>query len=280
MSEMMDVVKANPDKQVMDYATKGRMLQILISYDQDSFIDWENGTCNFDNQDFIDVLEFCNTLPDDDDDSVWDDDDSTPVKVKKGKVLLANVSLSEPESVQEYQSYFTGESNFIGFPSNSGNGAYIDAFGLYGITSKSDVKEGAWAYIESSLTDVNENEYYYGVSPLKSVVEKQIAKSQEVSYVTDENGEYVVDENGEKIPEGTSSISYGDWDYTYHPVTDEEAEIFRNIINNAEPSQTSDQKVFEIIQEEAGAYFSGQKSPEDVAGIIQSRINIYINESR
>lgn len=280
VSEMLDVAKANPDKAVMDYATKGSMLQVLISYDQDSFIDWEKGTCNFDNQDFIDVLEFCNTLPDDDDDSVWDDDDSTPVKIKKGKVLLAPVSLAEPESIQEYQSYFTGESNFIGFPSNGGSGAYMDAFCLYGITSKSDVKEEAWAFIESSLTNVDDNGYYYGVSPLKSEIEKQIAKSQEVSYATDENGEYILDENGEKITEGTSSISYGDWDYTYHPVTDEEAEIFRNIINNAEPSQTSDQTVLDIIQEEAGAYFSGQKSPEDVAGIIQSRINIYINESR
>ena len=280
VSEMLDVAKANPDKAVMDYATKGSMLQVLISYDQDSFIDWEKGTCNFDNQDFIDVLEFCNTLPDDDDDSVWGDDDSTPVKIKKGKVLLAPVSLSEPESIQEYQSYFTGESNFIGFPSNGGSGAYMDAFCLYGITSKSDVKEGAWAFIESSLTNVDDNGYFYGVSPLKSEIEKQIAKSQEVSYATDENGEYILDENGEKITEGTSSISYGDWDYTYHPVTDEEAEIFRKIINNAEPSQTSDQTVLDIIQEEAGAYFSGQKSPEDVAAIIQSRINIYINESR
>ena len=42
---MMDVVKQHPDSQIIDYATKGRMLQILVSYDQDSFIDWENGTC-------------------------------------------------------------------------------------------------------------------------------------------------------------------------------------------------------------------------------------------
>ena len=125
---------------------------------------------------------------------------------------------------------------------------------------------------------VDKDDYRYDI--IKSEIEKQIAKSQEVSYATDENGEYILDENGEKITEGTSSISYGDWDYTYHPVTDEEAEIFRKIINNAEPSQTSDQTVLDIIQEEAGAYFSGQKSPEDVASIIQSRINIYINESR
>ncbi len=280
MSEMMDVVKQHPDSQIIDYATKSRMLQILVSYDQDSFIDWENGTCNFNNQDFIDVLEFCNTLPDDDDDSVWDDDDTTPVKIKKGKLLFATVSITEPESIQEYQSYFTGESNFIGFPSNDGCGAFMDAFGLYGITSKSDVKEGAWAFIETALTEADPNGYYYGISPLKSVIEERIAKDQEVSYAMDENGEYLVDENGEKVVEGTSSISYGDWEYTYHPVTDEEADLFRKIVNNAKPSQTSDSKLFDIILEEASAYFSGQKTPEDVAAIIQSRINIYINESR
>ncbi len=35
-----------------------------------------------------------------------------------------------------------------------------------------------------------------------------------MTYMTDENGEQILDENGNPIPEGgTSSISYGDWEY-------------------------------------------------------------------
>ena len=118
------------------------------------------------------------------------------------------------------------------------------------------------------------------MSPLKSEVEKQIAKAQKVEYVTDENGDYVLDDNGEKIIQGAGSIGYDDWEYTYHPVTDEEADIYRTLLNTAKVAKVADNKIYEIISEEAGAYFSGQKSPEEVASIIQSRVNIYIQETR
>ena len=41
-----------------------------------------------------------------------------------------------------------------------------------------------------------------------------------------------------------------------------------------------DDQVLSIIAEEAGAYFDGQKSVDDVAGVIQSRANIYMNENK
>ena len=41
-----------------------------------------------------------------------------------------------------------------------------------------------------------------------------------------------------------------------------------------------DQIVYDIIQEEAQAYFSGQKSALDTATIIQSRVTIYVNEQK
>lgn len=37
--------------------------------------------------------------------------------------------------------------------------------------------------------------------------------------------------------------------------------------------------LLKIVKEEAAAYFNGQKSVEDVAIIIQSRMSIYISEN-
>ncbi len=37
--------------------------------------------------------------------------------------------------------------------------------------------------------------------------------------------------------------------------------------------------IIRIINEEAGAYYSGQKSVEDAAGLIQNRIQVYVNEN-
>ncbi len=37
--------------------------------------------------------------------------------------------------------------------------------------------------------------------------------------------------------------------------------------------------VIQIISEEASAYFSGQKGIEDVTGVIQNRVQLYLNEN-
>ena len=41
-----------------------------------------------------------------------------------------------------------------------------------------------------------------------------------------------------------------------------------------------DMSIADIVTEQAAAYFSGQKSAEEVAKLIQSKANIYINEQR
>mgnify|MGYP000051941219 CR=1 FL=1 len=83
----------------------------------------------------------------------------------------------------------------------------------------------------------------------------------EVVTMTDENGEQILDENGNPIPEdGTSGISYGDWEYTYHTPTEEEIDILKDLISVAEPSSaTGNDEITNIITEEAEAFFKGSE---------------------
>lgn len=43
---------------------------------------------------------------------------------------------------------------------------------------------------------------------------------------------------------------------------------------------TYDQQIMVIVEEEAEAFFDNKKSAEEVAEIIQSRAEIYVNERR
>ena len=52
------------------------------------------------------------------------------------------------------------------------------------------------------------------------------------------------------------------------------------LINNASGASAFDQDIYDIISEEAQAFFEGQKTAQDVAAIIQSRASIYVNEQR
>ena len=43
---------------------------------------------------------------------------------------------------------------------------------------------------------------------------------------------------------------------------------------------TSNDSIYNIVSEQAQAFFAGQKSAEEVARLIQSKANIYVNEQR
>ena len=261
--------------------TKSGMLYTLLAYDLDSYIDWETGKCSFDSEDFQKVLEFVNTFPEEYD---WQNDDrSTPAKIQSGEVLLNMTGIYQLNSIQEEEAMFGEPVTYIGYPtSGGGSGTYMQASELYAITAKSSNKDGAWAFIENYLNQPFDDLYSYGLPARKSALDDMVEKALNVTYMTDENGEQILDENGNPIPEdGTSGISYGDWEYTYHTPTEEEINILKELISVAEPSSaTGNDEITNIITEEAEAFFKGQKSVADVAGVIQSRVQVYVNENR
>lgn len=60
--------------------------------------------------------------------------------------------------------------------------------------------------------------------------------------------------------------------------TEEDIVMLKDLFEKAEPVKASSSVIKNIIQEEAWGYFSGQKEVGDVAGAIQSRVSIYLNE--
>ena len=52
------------------------------------------------------------------------------------------------------------------------------------------------------------------------------------------------------------------------------------ILRSLKMKTSVDSKITEIINEESSAFFAGQKSAEETADIIQSRIKVYINETK
>jgi len=64
------------------------------------------------------------------------------------------------------------------------------------------------------------------------------------------------------------------------PMTTEEIQEMENFLFALDQPIVYDENLMNIIREEAAAYFEGQKSAEEVAKIIQSRVKIYVNENR
>lgn len=278
MEEIMEYAAAHPDAALFDYATKMQMLYYCMMFNDAEFVDWTTGECKFNSPEFRAIMEFVNEFPDDYD---WsEEEESTPVKLQEGKVLLNTEGIYEVRDIQLAEAMFDEPVTYIGFPTIDGTpGIALQASEMYGIASKSEHKEGAWEFLEFYMTYEDDVFGGYGFSTHTATLEKYIEESLKEGYQLDENGNIMYDENGEPIITGSFGIGYGDWEYDYHPVTEEELATFREVLAVARPVSNTNEKIMEIINEEGAAYFSGQKSVDDVINVIQSRVQIYVSEN-
>ena len=102
-----------------------------------------------------------------------------------------------------------------------------------------------------------------------------------VEYVEDEDGQQVMDENGEPIK--VSKRSYWideDNIIEVYAATQEEVDQIMALYNAITTIWRYDQSVYDIVEESAGPYFSGDWSLDDTARRIQSSVKLYIGEQR
>ena len=52
------------------------------------------------------------------------------------------------------------------------------------------------------------------------------------------------------------------------------------LIESTEKVVNYDSSIYDIVAEQSAAFFAGQKSAEEVAKLVQSKANIFVNEQR
>ena len=165
---------------------------------------------------------------------------------------------------------------FVGYPTTKENGSFLSHDGsILAINAKSKNKDGAWQFIRQQLTkDAQESNSGRGggFPVMKSALEKQFEEAM--------TEEYYEDEEGNKKRSEKTTWGYEDFTVRIYAAKDYEVEAIRNLIENTDTLYQYDQKMMEIITEEANAFFEGQKSAKEVADIIQNRVQIYVNENR
>ena len=278
MEEMIALAKANPDKQLLHGMTKERALQTCLMYASDSFIDYESGRCSFDSPEFIQFLEFANCF---DLEYEYNENESFPKMLQLGKVLLSNASFNDVHAYQMYYLMFEEDGvTPIGYPTADGTpGVFLLGNEIYGISAQSENKESAWKFLESMLSGQSTS-YGWGFSSRKEQLEEMFKEACEPEYQKDENGEIRMDEEGNPMQNPKTSWGYDNWNVDIYAATQEEIDGIRHLIEIARPLSGESEEIYSIIGEEAAPYFAGQKSAEEVAKIIQSRLQIYVSENR
>ncbi len=263
-------------------ANRQSMLTMSVALDMTDFVDWEAGTCSFDSPQFIQVLEFAKQFPDKSffENYEFSADDSASSRIAQGKQMLTTVSFTGTSFIlYDLDKMFGGSSTCIGYPTNSGVGNIMTMGESYAMSSNCKDKDAAWKFLRSFLTEEYQERVDY-LPTNKNAFDKQLKKAMEVKYEKDANGNYILDENGERKPVSMGIVSDGVNTYEIFATSPRQAEQLREVIATASKMMDYDKSIINIVLEQAAAYFAGQKSAQDVAKLIQSKANIYINEQR
>lgn len=254
------------------------MLEACLALDMTDYVDWAAGTCNFDSEDFVKVLDFCKPFPDA---SYYENYEYTAEdSPAQGKQMLCVATFSSTDFFyMDYDKVFGGQATCIGFPTNKGVGNTLAMLESYAMSSSCHNKEAAWQLLRGFLTEEYQMEGNYLPTNQKTF-EKQLEKAMEVEYEKDANGNYLLDENGERIPVSRGSVYDGMETYNIYATTPRQAQMLRDVIASATKMMDYDTSIINIVKEEAAAYFAGQKTAQEVCKLIQSKVNIYINEQK
>ena len=280
MDEFIATVDAHPEMEVFgENNTKENVLAMFINSCYGRYINRETGECSFNSDEFVKLLEFCNRFPEKEDENYWENVDwqERENQYRANKTLLSTSYISRFGDLRQYEMGSFGEPvTFKGYPGIEGSGSAFSSGGTsVAITAKANNKEGAWDFVKYFLSDDYQNQYTTQNSytfPIKlSALEAQAEAFKERPYWTDQDGNKEYYDNtyymgGQEIKIGVN--------------TDEDNRRMMDFIKSVDNVFRYDTDISKIINEEVPAYFSGQKTAQDVANTIQNRVSNYVAENR
>lgn len=263
------------------------------------FVDYENGTCNFDTPEFKAFLEYAKTLPKEIDyeklynenPNYWQESETA---CRDNKALLSDFYLSDFSSYKQTVEGAFGEPiTFAGFPITqaSGSGSLLNASSEIAISSKSKHKEGAWEFIkyvisntvseepvmiwdESKGEEIDTGKTKYVSSSYSFPVLK--ADLQKIGTQATIPNTYINEEGKEVEQENTYYI--GDQEIKISALTQADVDMLIEYFESVTKMTRYDQSIVDIVNEETALFFDGTKSVDETASIIQSRASIYMSE--
>lgn len=250
-------------------------LSFAMVLNQGDFADFKNGKTMFDSQKFIDLLNLSKEMPARNQDMVNIEYEEPAIRVRDGKQLF--MLLSNDSDLSEYRMLSTILNGKINFCSLPGSDKIFSTFmvdsGL-SISANCAAPELAWKFVRTLVSEVQtyEESDFFGSFPmnaksfdnlLNKLMEKQMIK----------------DENGNEIEESRYGIgTAGGETIELYALTAEQRDALMKVFDETTMLNEPDRKLMEIINEETAAFFSGSKTAEETAKIIQNRASIYVSE--
>jgi ABC-type glycerol-3-phosphate transport system substrate-binding protein len=255
-SDLLELMQKYPDKKLFPYPDKMNLFVELFSVYGEEFIDWEAGECNFETEEFRDLLKLIKAYPDG---GTWEGYLTSMDDFLNNRLLFTYESFY---SVLRYKSLMNQfaelDVSFIGKPSKA-NTSGIEMVlyeGDVAIAARSKHKEGAWTFIEAINNNVNGDMFPTNIQSLDEMFAAELA------------GTVYIDP------------AFAEW-YFIRPTTQADVDAIKQLIEAArvpEKNYGIDQVLYKIIREEIQDYLTYGKTEEETAANIQNRAQIFVSE--
>ncbi len=274
MERFMELVKNPPNgMEVFPKMTKDQALYTLCMANMSSYyVDTVNATCSFNTPDFVELLELCNTFPEDEEidyenmtDQQWELYwEEREMAYRNDKALFKDVYFDRPSDMHEIAmgDFGTEDVTFIGYPvkeENVSGGIFAPSFTI-SVSSQTNYKDEIRSFIDYMLSP----EYQKSLSwemPVNRAVFRELGAEAVNSTEEYEKYYYLASE--------TFDIGYP---------TQEEIDRMEAYIDGLSRSRTYDESIYEIVYEEADMFLKGDQSAQQAADMIQSRVSLYLSE--
>jgi len=278
LADALAVIEQTPDAELEfifgEWMTGETFLATMLMTAGDDFIDWANGTVNLDSEAFINLLEISARLPDQ-----WGregmmrggfhDFVSAQTRMRRGEQLLDMAYIWSAMDLQMYTGVL-GEVRALGVPTQNGGAHVIQPRDGMGINISSDHQDAAWGFIRRFLLADAHVDWSF---PLRiDRFEEMIEEASTPIFWTDEDGN--------EIEQSRGGVGFDDLMIELYALSEDEANLIREIVSTASLLARFDETVTEMIQEEVLPFFAGDRSAADTARILQNRIQTYLNERR
>lgn len=257
------------------YSGPESLMHLLVYGDLEHtpFIDWEAGICAFDSDLFVRLLKAVKQYQSDEYAEVEAPDEymSCFQELLDGNCLAVEDTVVD-RSGFVYSKQFLGERyNRPGIPGANGSRQVVDPVGFYVVNKNCKNKEAAAAYLEFLLGTRYMADYRKDCRDSfqvgkdwegKWAISQQVNGMYGLSYLLDTKDPALFDEEMPQV-----YVEYLEY-----------CEEYYDFMEALEGQPPTDERLITIIEEEAKNFFEGTHSAEDVAKVIQKRVQLYLNE--
>ena len=255
--------RANGGKVTANISREEFFRQIMMRQ-SGAFVDRTGDKAHFNTEMYKELLEFVELFPKKSDMS----SEAELLKdIRNDRIILYQTTLNSPLSFVLNQEIFAEEVTYVGYPSKDRCGTYLEVMaGAYAITQNCKEKETAWKFLKYVYANTDYKNAFPAYKPcLKKAFDAVQMRSDTAE--ASKQGETALT----KVPVGRDYVEI-------FPASDDQIKELSALIESAQAPNALNTLIGQIIIEETEPYFRGQKGMDEVAEVIRSRVQMYLDE--